>query len=283
MVSTSGTIVFHFPVAAKPAKIPPLLNIVHFAEDPIQDAKVLDQLAFEQSDDENRFQDARSLAEELELLIKTKQKGYALSPSAEVIIKKRDAVQRDLLHYLFYTRWCADDPGKYGKAWFYRTFCEQLWMRQDIVLDRNSRDELGEEIRQKALDTFQQVPGFDAEKMSVGPQTMRGSQVWLEQLDPPVLVKNHFQRRAACSAELFLLALSRSYILSGSEIGMDVVLSPQRRDEICRICLLDPLHFDRMLNWAQSIFSRFVSQRTRASSYGRSVILHKYVQVEDLA
>jgi hypothetical protein len=92
-----------------------------------------------------------------------------------------------------------------------------------------------------------------------------------------------FHRRITCSAELFLLALSRSCQLRGSEIGMDVLLSAQRREEISRLCLLEPLQFDRILDWMLPIFPQFVSQGTRTGSYGRFVRLHRFVTVEDFA
>jgi len=272
-------------VSATPAKIPHLLSVLQNAEMPIFESTVLDQMALEQSSDTNRFDEARILAEQQLGLIETAKDGMHNTRRAEVILTKRSSVQYDLLHYLFYTTWRSEEPTKHARSWFYRTICDTLWNMQRATLDLDTRDTFTQQLTSQALEDFQNIPGFSGEKISIGRQTLAGAMEWLRHLKPQVLEGEkveEFHRRQACSAELFLLALSRSYQLGRSEVGMDVLLSPQRRDDICRLCLLETLQLDRMLDWVLPIFPQFVSKGTRSGSYGRFVRLNHLVQVEDL-
>lgn len=286
MATTPIKLTFHIAVAATPAKIPHLLNVLRDADGPIFEGTALDQLALEQSSDANRFDEARILSEQQLGLIEATEEGLRITRSAEVILAKRSSVQYDLLHYLFYAAWEPEGPARNARSWVYRAVCDNLWNRQNTRLDLDMRNALTEQLTSQALEDFQQLPGFSAEKISIGRQTMAGALEWLRCLKPAVIdaeKAEEFHRRQACSAELFLLALSRSYSLSRSEIDIDLLLSPQRRDEICRLCLLEPLQFDRMLDWVLPIFPQFISPGTRSGAYGRFVRLHRLVQVEDLA
>jgi len=286
MASNSPKLTFHVAISATPAKIPHLLNVLQNADMPIFEGSILDQMALEQSSDANRFDEARILAEQCLGLIETTKEGMHITRRAEVILTKRNSVQYDLLHYLFYIAWKPEAPARNARSWFYRTACNSLWHRQNAQLDLDTRNALTQQLTSQALEDFQNVPGFSEEKISIGRQTMAGVLEWLRHLKPTVVdgekVKE-FHRRQACSAELLLLALNRSCYLSGSEVGMDLLVSPQRRDEICRVCLMEPLQFDRMLDSILSIFPQFISQGTRSGSYGRFVRLNRLVQVEDLA
>jgi len=285
MVTTTSGLVFHFPVAATPTKIPKLLQVLQYAEGPILTAKDLEDVAFAENTDSNRFDEAQGFAKEMLGLIEWTKAGFLLTPRARVILKKRVSIQYDLLHYLFYTAWHAGEPAKHTRSWFYRTICNNLWGMQEIILDSPMRQNFTQELDGQIRLEFEHVPGF-SEKLSLGIQTMNGAIEWLRHLSPGVMEslqkgEEGFHRRATCSPELFLLALSRSYQLSDAEIGVDMLISPQRRDEISRLCLLDPLEFDRMLDWMLPVYPQFISQGTHAGSYGRFVRLHRFVTVED--
>lgn len=286
MATTTSGLVFHFPVGASPAKIPTLLRVLLYADSAVRKDSDLDQMALEQSTDRTRFIEARGLSEDILGLINKTKEELILTPRAQVILKKRESVQYDLLHYLFYTAWNPEEPTKNARSWFYRTICDNLWSMQEVVLDRDMRQSFTQQLSDQIVQDFQQVPGI--ERVSIGIQTMDGAREWLRNLAPAVIdtfgkKDEIFHRRVTCSAELFLLALSRSCQLGGSEIGMDVLLSSQRREEISRLCLLEPLQIDRILDWILPIFPQFVSQGTRTGSYGRFVRLHHFVTVEDFA
>ncbi|HEX2913492.1 MAG TPA: hypothetical protein VH186_22000 [Chloroflexia bacterium] len=273
---------FHIPVAASPAKIPTLLQVLSETEEPVAKGPVLDELALERSTETTRFQESRVLAEEELGLIVTSNKALQLTPSATVLLKKRAAVQFDLLHFLFYTAWDKAQPTENVKSWPYRTICNYLWETQSLKIDKEISKTLTQQIDNQAQEDFAEVPGFSSEKLSIGRQSLAGLLVWLRSLQPAVMQDEEFCRRSTCSSELFLLALSRSYELSDATVGMDLLLSPQRRNEICQLCLLDPLHFDRMLDWVIPIYPQFLAQGTRSGSYGRFVRLNRLVGIEDL-
>ena len=286
MATTTSGLVFHFPVGASPAKIPTLLRVLLYAESPVRKDSDLDQMALEQSTDRTRFIEARGLSEDILGLINKTKEELILTPRAQVILKKRESVQYDLLHYLFYTAWNPEEPTKNARSWFYSTICDNLWNMQEVVLDRDMRQSFTQQLSDQIVQEFKQVPGI--ERVSVGIQTMDGAREWLRNLAPAVIdtfgkKDEIFHRRVTCSAELFLLALSHSCQLGGSEIGMDVLLSSQKREAISRLCLLEPLQIDRMLDWVLPIFPQFVSQGTRTGSYGRFIRLHHFVAVEDFA
>lgn len=293
MATTPPKLTFHFPVAASPDKILILLRVLAEADEPILKSEDLDRMAFDLSSHNNRFTDARILTQHILELIDEAEEGLQVNKRAQAILGKRDPVQYDLLHYIFLTTWRPKGPTQYqARSWLYRTLCNQLWNTGQVTLDRQTRLELTQQINRQAEEDFEGVAGFSSEGLSLGIQTLDGALKWLSHLKPAVLEEGHssahhegelFSRRAACSGELFLLSLSYSYQLSGSEAGTDVLLSPQRRDEISRLCLLEPLQFDRMLDWVLPMFPQFLAQGTRAGSYGRFVRLHRFVTLEDLA
>lgn len=287
MASANAKLVFHFPVAAEPSKILKTLRTLLYADTPIHTMTELDDLTFEQNTDTNRFGEARSLAESPLGLLEATKAGIVLTPRAHLILQKREAIQYDLLHYLFSTAWSSQNPAQHARSWFYRVLCERLWAMQEIVVDLEIRRTLTQEIDGQLRLDFQGVPAF-SDTISLGIQTMDGSLEWLRRLSPAVMEEAgkrtwRFHRRSVCSPELFLLALSRSYQLSEAEIGMDALISPQRREETCRLCLLDSLQFDRMLDLILPIYTRFINPGTRSGSYGRFVRFQRFVTLEDLA
>lgn len=287
MASANTKLVFHFPVAAEPSKILKTLRTLLYADAPVFTMTELDDLTFEQNTDTNRFNEARSLAESPLGLIEATKAGIVLTPHAHLILQKREAIQYDLLHYLFSTAWSNQNPEQHARSWFYRVLCERLWAMQEVIVDLEIRRTLTQEIDGQLRLDFQGVPAF-SDAISLGIQTMDGSLEWLRRLSPAVMEEAgkrtwRFHRRSVCSPELFLLALSRSYQLSEAEIGMDALISPQRREETCRLCLLDPLQFDRMLDLILPMYTRFINPGTRSGSYGRFVRFQRFVTLEDLA
>ena len=287
MASTKqSSVVFHFEKAHGPTNILHVLRVLQYVDDGVTDSHAWEQLAREQSSVDTRYIEARSLAQKLSLVEGTKE-GIRLTHIANVLLSKRDIVQYDLLHALFYTAWKSEQPATFGQSWFYRTFCTLLWSGQYTTLDADTRVMLAEQLTLEARTTFQKIPGFVEEKVSVSRKSLDGAQEWLSSLQPAVLQQEGkhifaFQPRQTCSAELFLLALSQSFQLGGAEPGIDALLSTQKRNEICQYCLLDVLQFDRMLDWVQSQFPEYVSPGTRSGSYGRFVRLKQFVSVKDV-
>jgi hypothetical protein len=156
---------------------------------------------------------------------------------------------------------------------------------QGVTIDLETRRTLTQEIDGQLRQDFQEVLlAFDL--ISLGIQTMNGAIEWLCKLSPSVMEVPEkrtwlFHRRSVCSPELFLLALSRSYQASGAALNMDALISPPRREETCRFCLLDPLQFDRMLDLILPLYARFINPGTRSGSYGRFVRFQRFITFED--
>lgn len=287
MASTKqNSVVFHFEKAHGPTNILHVLRALQYADGIVTDSHVWEQIAREQSPADTRYDEARSLAQQLGLVEVTKE-GIRLTHVANVLLSKRDIVQYDLLHVLFYTAWKPEYPAAFGRSWFYRTFCMLLWSGQYTKLDADTRVMLAEQLTQEARSTFQKVPGFAEERVSVSRKSLDGAQEWLSSLQPTVLQQEGkhifaFQPRQTCSAELFLFALSQSFQLGGAEPGIDALLSTQKRNDICQCCLLNSLQFDRMLDWTLPLFPEYVSPGTRSGSYGRFVRLKQFVGIENV-
>ncbi|GCE49987.1 hypothetical protein EI42_01726 [Thermosporothrix hazakensis] len=285
--TTSSGLVFHFPVAATPTKIPKLLRVLLHAQTPIRRAKDLDKIAFAEYSDTNRFNEARKLAEEVLGLIEVTQEGLMLTSDAHILLKMQEPVLYDVLHYLFYTAWRPEVPMRQARSWFYRTFCDRLWSMQDVILDKGMCQMLTQEMDGQIREEFQKVPGF-SEKVSIGIQTVDGAREWLRHLQPPVIEREsrreeRFHRRTTCSTELFLLALSYCYRVSAIQPGMDMLVSAQRRDVICRLCLLEPRQFDRVLDRTMSIYPQLLCRGEKSRTPERSIRLHRFVTLDDLA
>jgi hypothetical protein len=91
-----------------------------------------------------------------------------------------------------------------------------------------------------------------------------------------------FSRRFFCPPELMVLALSWVAQTSGGELGIDFLLSPERRKALCMLCLLDHAALDRSIDWALPLFAECIRPGTRAGAYGRFVRFVHWPQLADL-
>src|SRR6266849_8104034 len=136
MATPPPKLTFHFEKAHSPAKVLHVLSVLQNVDKPIRESSVLDKMAIEQSADDTRFDEARNLAQQLGL-IETPKAGFQLGQRARVLLEKRDSVQYDLLHFLFYTAWKPEEPAELARSWFYRSLCDTLWGMQQVKLDRD--------------------------------------------------------------------------------------------------------------------------------------------------
>jgi len=199
---------------------------------------------------------------------------FGLSATGRAVHAVRPAARADLLHALL---WDASLAEGNGAAWAYRRFCTRLWERARVDLSSTEVTSLVADILSEAPAAF---PGAD--RFSFSRKSILGMRRWLEPLAPPVLHENEFRRRDICSWELLLLAIGQVAQADGADIGADLLLSSERRADICRICLLEPAVFDRRLDHLIPIYPRVLTTGTRTGAYGRFVRLHAWPTVEDL-
>ncbi|MBK9232168.1 MAG: hypothetical protein IPO15_15285 [Anaerolineae bacterium] len=149
----------------------------------------------------------------------------------------------EMFHYLYYSTWTKEREADNCFSWSYRTLCNHLWEQARSTVDR------------KALASFVATEAshqFQLEQVSVSSNTINGVLIWLESLSPSTLLQktdqqqDEFARRTFCPPELFILALDFLYKIHGLEFGTNLILSDHKRDEVCRVCLLEPESFDRV-------------------------------------
>lgn len=197
------------------------------------------------------------------------------------LVRDRPALWGEIGHFLHYTLWSERKPDQNPPLFLYRTYCDYLFEQFNRV--DVSRAEL-ERTCVELVNAIESDPRFAQlvdGGLSLSPDSLRGILSWLEALRPPVLEDGVFNRRDFCAPELILLALG--YVMRDEldAIDVDILLSHSRRDDICKVCLLDPVAFDRTLDWAISMYPKIIVSSEEAGYYGRYVRLLKRPELED--
>lgn len=197
-------------------------------------------------------------------------------------VQKR-SVAMDLLHYLHYSLWKPDKPLENTLSWSYRTYCEILFEQKECVLDLSARESFTADLNNKIVDFFGiQLTQTKKGSVSLSTNSLTGIHHWLAVLDPPAIVEEKYSRRLFCSPELLLMAISWMSLSSGMGLDADLLLTTENRSVICGICLLQLTAFDRVLDWAISLYPALIQPGTRTGSYGRFIRLNKLPQWDDL-
>lgn len=183
----------------------------------------------------------------------------------------------DLLHYLHYTRWSVAQPHLNSSFWSYQSYCNLLYERQECALDvpfkEQTANELDIQIRSSALFGPYVEQKTRKGAVSISPNTLNGIQRWLTDLTPPVIEADSFSLRYFCPPELLLLAIGYVYALDNIEVGIELLLTPEKRTELCQLALLNPQALDRSLDWMLPLYPQVIQPGTRTGSYGRSIRL----------
>jgi hypothetical protein len=208
-----------------------------------------------------------SLARLLGLLVEV-DSNLALSQTARAIHALRPAARYDVLHLLLYTAWSGPANPTLGVSWAYRACCDYLWREGAVRLDKSMIARLRADLYSAAAEQF---PGATA--LSFSDKSLRGIRRWLEPLDPPVLEGDEFRRRDLCSRELLLLAIGQVAREDGTVLGADLLLTPERREAVCRVCLLAPSALDRRLDQVLPVYPQILAPGTRTGPYGRFIRL----------
>lgn len=215
-----------------------------------------------------------SLARLLGLLV-DRDTGIGLSRMACTIAAMRPASRADALHFLLATAWHdGADPGL-ACAWAYRTFCDRLWTRGAVELSSVETKRTVADLLDAARAAFPTL-----QFAALSPKSVLGMRTWLAALDPPVLSGDTFRRREICSLELLALAIGQVACDDGANVGVDLPMTPARREAICRLCLLEPAALDRALDRMIAAFPAFIEPGTRTGAFGRFVRLKTVPTIE---
>lgn len=241
--------------------------------------------AMERGEDfEHITQSQRQVARLNQLGLLEKSELTALGSLMLAICQQKPNLWGDLTHFLHYTLW--DFPsvnGRLGISWTYRQVSDEAWnlgnfdlaeMRESLVSSLVNRAEAEADI---------DVADFKKEAASLSRDSLRGVEHWLASLVPPTIENDSFNRRNFCPVELMLLAISHTMQHTNADLNLDLLLTPARREAICRLCLLEPAALDRTLDWMLPVYPHIVLRGTTAGAYGRFLRFLKWPTFADLA
>jgi hypothetical protein len=222
-------------------------------------------------------------------LIDKAGKGFQLMQTGQCLyqigVGKPDTAL-DLLHYLHYTLWSTEHPLENGMSWTYRTYCGLLFQRGECTLNPATREALATEMNNIIAQSsvFEPFIAGETKKgaVSLSTNSLSGIHHWLTKLSPPAIEDEKFALRSFCQPELLLMAIGFVIRESESDLSIDQLLTDERREQICQLCLLDPHSFDRSLDWMLPLFPHVLKPGTRTGSYGRFIRLLKSPQLQDL-
>ncbi|HNS41023.1 MAG TPA: hypothetical protein PKJ56_12375 [Promineifilum sp.] len=190
----------------------------------------------------------------------------------------------ELGHYLHYTLWDTESEPISGFSWTYQKLVSEAWALGEFDLNAELKEVITTTLINSAeADTRIDVEALSRSAVSLSRDSISGVTVWLKSLVPPVFEDAHFTRRSFCHPELLLLAAGHVGRASEGELGIDMLLTPQRREAICRLCLLEPAALDRVLDWMIPAYPTVVTPGTSSGTYGRFLRFQKWPAFTDLA
>lgn len=263
---------FHVPQEAEPGTLISLLEAID-AEQAEFDT-VASLLDFAQQHGLISRPEIHIFASDCGLLQKDQVNGIELSELASRMLQLKPETRPDIVHYLIYSGWQSENPFNKTVLWSYRQVVDLLWQQPGANISKIA-NVIAEEIRNHIQETFESDPSFS-------PKSIRGVRKWLEALTPPVIENDVFSRRHFCPPELAVLALGWVGQTMGGQVGVDLLLTPERREAMCRICLLEVAALDRVLDWTLPLYPDVVRPGTGAGVYGRFVRFLKWPELQDL-
>ncbi|MBI5668045.1 MAG: hypothetical protein HZC41_08545 [Chloroflexi bacterium] len=277
----STKLAIHIPPDANPVNITEMVvAIARQGADTVFES-VRDLLEYTESQGIGSRTEMQSTAVYLGLLEKSSS-GLGLTRTGFALAKIREDVRSDLLHYLMYTGWEESDPVNFLPSWSYRICCDRYWEGQEVTLDSDYLNRQVEETINQAREAFAQLNIGEVAEVSFSRKSLEGAHKWLGALQPPVIENKVFTRRSFCPPELLLLAIGYVMKDETDATDIDILLTREKRDRICKVCLLDHNALDRALDWMLPIFPAVISPGTSAGFYGRFVRLHKLPTLEDV-
>ena len=191
----------------------------------------------------------------------------------------------ELLHFSHYSRWRSTDPTTDTMFYTYLDYCNLLYESKTTDLNVE-RERLAAEITQR----ISNAPFFvdvlsDLAKgaVSLSKHSLLGVEHWLVKLCPEVLTNGQFDIRHYCPPELLLMALGYVTELTNAQLGIEQPLTDERRELLCRICLIDDEVLNQMLEWLYPEYPDLVQPGTSTGRYGQFVRLLKLPRLKDLA
>lgn len=189
----------------------------------------------------------------------------------------------EAMHQLLYTSYYSDADKRF--SWAYAQVVDALWASGERIIDQATVAYLVGMIVERATQTYN-VP---SERIAFSHKSVLGIRHWLRALDPPVLSnsgkRETFKRRFYCSAIVLLWAVDALYRITQTPYGVRMFLTPERVEQLCRICVLDPSGLDNVLMLAKrtSDYERGgLFDYGTAGGFGRWLLLAKPFSIGSL-
>ena len=179
----------------------------------------------------------------------------------------------DVIHYMQYSLWDSKHPDAHCFSWTYQHLCNLLWRSRTMPL--TDRRDIAAELESRARSEFRRTD------IALSAKSVGGALLWLAGLKPPVLNEagNIFTRRHFCPPELFVLAVDYVYHINGIEYNTNLLLSEDKLEAICQVCLLEPDGFDRVLDYAVAQFDYL--EKGMGGGWGNYLLLKRQPRLED--
>jgi hypothetical protein len=274
-----GQLAIHIPPEANPANVTQLIAALFRTGERF--LSVSELLEFADKLGIGSRPEISSIAQLMGLLCKTEQ-SIELSATGRAFAAIRSEARGDILHFLMYSSWDRACPANNLPSWAYRRICHDYWDSQAVILTTAYLEQQVTEIINQAETEFDELGLEDTGGISFSSKSLRGARRWLEALQPPVIVDGKFERRDFCPPELMLLAIGFALRDDPDVLDVDILLSRDLREAICRVCLLDPAVFDDTLDWMLPFFPDVIRSTEEDGYYGRYVRLRKRPTMEDI-
>lgn len=179
----------------------------------------------------------------------------------------------DIVHYYQYTLWNGGEPQIHCFSWTYRSLCELLW--ESATYSIVNRRDVAAELEARARSAFGRAD------IALSPKSVGGALLWLTELRPDVFDENSniFTRRHFCPPELFVLAVDYIYRANSTNYGTNLLLTEDKCEAICEVCLLDPEGLDRVLDYALSQFDYL--EKGVGGGWGSYLVLKRQPELQD--
>lgn len=208
-----------------------------------------------------------------------------LGENALTIVQRIPDLWGEIGHFLHYSLWDSDKGKELGFSWTYQKFTDAAWSLGSFELAAGLRETITSSLINLAEDEPDiDLTTFRKQAASISKDSLNGVLHWLAALVPPVINQNTlFERRTFCPPELLLLAVGHMARQTEGELGIDLLLTPPRREAVCRLCLLEPAALDRALNWMLPLYPTIVVPGTTAGTYGRFLRFLRWPTLADVA
>lgn len=207
----------------------------------------------------------------------------ALGEAVFTLCEAKSDLWGDLLHFCHYTLWQPQKSSENGFSWTYRAFVNHIWFLNNFQINVGTL----EPVVSTLINKIETEARFEVEEtrkavVSLSWRSLKGVHNWLDGVVPPVIENETFTRRYFCPHELALLAAGWVAQQTEGELGIDFLLTPERRELICKVCLLDPVALDRVLDWTLPLYPEVMVAGTNAGVYGRFLRFLKWPESSDL-